>query len=65
MAKVLIKQDEQIKEAIRRFKKLVDKEGIINTAKRGAYFEKPSEKRRREQSQRLKSIRKGQRENEF
>ena len=60
MAKVIVKLDEPIKEALRRFKKVCDKEGIINRTKRGARYEKPSQRRRREQLDRLKTIRKAQ-----
>lgn len=41
-------------------KKMCDKEGIINQSKRYAYFEKPSDKRRREESRRVKNIKKAQ-----
>ncbi|OHB43233.1 MAG: 30S ribosomal protein S21, partial [Planctomycetes bacterium RIFOXYB12_FULL_42_10] len=34
MAKVQISGDENIREALRRFKKMCDKEGIINQSKR-------------------------------
>jgi small subunit ribosomal protein S21 len=61
MAKVIVKPDEAIRDALKRFKKMCDKEGIINTAKRSTYYEKPSEKRRREDAERLKSIRRAQR----
>lgn len=52
--------DENIRDALRRFKKMCDKEGIINQSKRIAYFEKPSEKRRREESRRIKNIKRSQ-----
>ena len=45
MAKMQITSDENIREALRRFKKMCDKEGIINQAKRIAYFEKPKKKK--------------------
>jgi small subunit ribosomal protein S21 len=61
MAKVIIRPDEAIRDALKRFKKMCDKEGIINTAKRSNYYEKPSERRRREEAERLKSIRRAQR----
>ena len=60
MAKVIVKSDEPIKEALRRFKKLCDKEGIINRTKRSAHYEKPSQRRRRLKLDRLKTIRKAQ-----
>ena len=60
MAKIQITMDENIRDALRRFKKMCDKEGIINQSKRIAYFEKPSEKRRREESRRIKNIKRSQ-----
>ncbi|NUO08056.1 MAG: 30S ribosomal protein S21 [Candidatus Brocadia sp.] len=60
MAKIQITSDENIREALRRFKKMCDKEGIINQSKRIAYFEKPSERRRREESRRIKNIKRAQ-----
>jgi len=61
MAKVVLHPDESVKDALRRFKKLCDREGIINRSKRVTRFEKPSERRRREENERLKTIRKAQR----
>ena len=60
MAKIQISENESLREAVRRFKKMCDKEGIINQSKRYAYFEKPSDKRRREASRRIKNIKKAQ-----
>ena len=64
MAKVIVKPDEPIKEALRRFKKICDKEGVINRSKRANRYEKPSERRRRECLDRLKTIRKAQKSSE-
>ena len=63
MAKIQISENESLREAVRRFKKMCDKEGIINQSKRYAYFEKPSDKRRREASRRIKNIKKAQNPN--
>ena len=60
MAKVIVKPDESVKDALRRFKKLCDKEGIINRMKRSSRYEKPSEQQRRGELERLKTIRKAQ-----
>ena len=60
MAKVTIRPDESLKDALRRFKKVCNKEGLINRMKRSARYEKPSEQKRREEAQRLKTIRKAQ-----
>jgi small subunit ribosomal protein S21 len=61
MAKVVLHPDEAVKDALRRFKKLCDREGIVNRSRRSTRFEKPSERRRRQRNERLKNIRKGQR----
>jgi small subunit ribosomal protein S21 len=61
MAKVVLHSDESVKDAMRRFKKLCDREGIVNRSKRMARYETPSERRRRQNSERLKTIRKAQR----
>lgn len=63
MAKVQLTGKESIRDALRRFKKLCDKEGIINQSKRSAYYEKPSERRRREESRRIKNIKRAQKTN--
>ena len=60
MAKVLVQSREAIKDALRRFKKLCDREGIVTRSKRIARFEKPSVQRRRKRNERLKNIRKAQ-----
>ncbi|MFQ5963364.1 MAG: 30S ribosomal protein S21 [Candidatus Scalinduaceae bacterium] len=60
MAKVQVSENESLREALRRFKRMCDKEGIINQSKRCAYFEKPSDKRRREENRRVKNIKKAQ-----
>ncbi|MCP4363740.1 MAG: 30S ribosomal protein S21 [Planctomycetes bacterium] len=60
MAKVVLSGDESVRDALRRFKKICDKEGIINRSKRNAYYEKPSERRRREESRRVKNIKRAQ-----
>lgn len=60
MAKIIVKPNEQIHEALRRFKKLCDKEGVINRMRSTARFEKPSETRKRKEEERIKTIRKAQ-----
>lgn len=47
MIKVKSRGNETVDQMLRRFKKLCEKEGLIKDMKRIAYFEKPSEKRRR------------------
>lgn len=61
MAKIELKPGEDLRDALRRFKKLCDHEGILSRSRRRAFYEKPSEKRRREAVERLKNIRRAER----
>ncbi|MCL2382156.1 MAG: 30S ribosomal protein S21 [Treponema sp.] len=42
MAHIIIDDNEMLEKAIKRFKRLVEKEGIIREFKKREYFEKPS-----------------------
>ena len=61
MTKVELKPDEDLRDALKRFKKICDHEGIISRSRRRNFYEKPSEKRRREAIERLKNIRRAER----
>ncbi len=60
MAKIKIAQNESLDKALRRFKRMCNNEGIFSELKRHTFYDKPSEKRRRQEKQRLKAIRKYQ-----
>ena len=47
MVKLKVRESESIQEAVRRFRKLVERSGLKREMRRRAYFEKPSETRRR------------------
>jgi small subunit ribosomal protein S21 len=47
MIKVKMRGNETAEQMLRRFKKMCEKEGLTKDIKRIAYYEKPSEKRRR------------------
>jgi small subunit ribosomal protein S21 len=47
MIKVKSRGNESIDQLLRRFKKLCEKEGLTKDIKKHAYYEKPSERRRR------------------
>ena len=47
MIRVKLRENEAVEQMLRRFKKLCEKEGLTKQLKRIAYFEKPSERRRR------------------
>ena len=43
MVKLLVRDKESIQEAVRRFRKLVERSGIKKEMRRREYYEKPSE----------------------
>ena len=44
---VKLKRGETVEKALKRLKKIIDKEGMMRQLRANRYFEKPSEKRRR------------------
>ncbi|RKX74795.1 MAG: 30S ribosomal protein S21 [Spirochaetes bacterium] len=69
MAYIRISEDEPLEKAIKRFKRMVEKEGIIREYKRREYFEKPSTIKNRKKKalvrKQLKKIRKAQSQNRY
>ena len=55
--RVQSKSNEPLEKTLRRLRKLCNNEGITRELKRHAYYEKPSEVRRRKRRERLKTIR--------
>ena len=49
MVKLVVRDRESIQEAVRRFRKLVERSGVKKEMRRREYFEKPSEIKRRAQ----------------
>jgi small subunit ribosomal protein S21 len=47
MVKLTVRERESIQEAVRRFRKLVERSGIKKEMRRREFFEKPSETKRR------------------
>ena len=47
MVKLMVRDRESIQEAVRRFRKLVERSGIKKEMRKREYYEKPSETRRR------------------
>ncbi len=60
MIRVKVRGSESIEQMVRRFKKLCEKEGLTRDIKRNAYYEKPSERRRRKVRKSMKRIAKEQ-----
>ena len=46
MATIMVDDSENLEKAIKRFKRMVEKEGIIREYKKREYFEKPSASRK-------------------
>jgi len=47
MIRLIVRDKESIQEAVRRFRKLVERSGIKKEMRRREYYEKPSEVKRR------------------
>jgi len=47
MSRVEVEKNEPLERALRRFKKKIEREGILKTLKANKHYEKPSEKKRR------------------
>lgn len=62
MIKVVRKKDEPEEKMLRRFKKRCEREGLVKDMKKNEFYEKPSEKRRRETQKLKKRLEKEQRE---
>lgn len=53
MPRVEVREHETLDKALRRFKRLLEREGILKMLKARKHYEKPSERRRREMRQAL------------
>ncbi len=51
MPRIEIRDDESLDKALRRFKRLIEREGILKALKAKKHYEKPSERKRREMRQ--------------
>jgi len=58
MIKISVREDEPLESVLKRFKRICDKEGIKKALKQYSYYEKPSDRRRRKEKERLRNIRK-------
>ena len=48
MPRVEVRNDESLEKALRRFKRMLEREGTLKTLKAKKHYEKPSERKRRE-----------------
>lgn len=58
MSQVEVSPHEPLEKALRRFKKKIEREGILKTLKARKHYEKPSEIKRRKQRAAIKNARK-------
>lgn len=56
MAQVQVKPGEPIEIALKRFKKVLQQDGVLKAARAHEYYEKPSDQRRREEATRRRKI---------
>ncbi|MCS7307726.1 MAG: 30S ribosomal protein S21 [Aquificaceae bacterium] len=56
MAIVEIADNEPFEKAFKKFKRIVEKEGILTEVKRRQFYEKPSEKKKRKERQARKRM---------
>ncbi len=61
MLKVVRGPSEDLEKFLRRFKRICNREGILRDLKQHAFFEKPCDRRRRKQRERLRNIRRAKR----
>lgn len=53
---MIVDENEPFEKAFKKFKRLVEKEGILTEVRRRQFYEKPSEKRKRRERQARKRI---------
>jgi small subunit ribosomal protein S21 len=58
MIKIKARGNESVEQMLRRFKKMCEKEGLIKDIKRTSYYQKPSERRRRQLRKAIKRAQK-------
>jgi small subunit ribosomal protein S21 len=58
LIRVKVRMNESLDQLLKRFKKACEKEGLTRDIKRTAFYEKPSEKRRRQTRQLIRKLQK-------
>ena len=59
MISIRLKHNEPIERALRRFKRIVDKEGILNDLRERKHYLKPGDKKRKKSARARARVRKG------
>ncbi|MFA5098123.1 MAG: 30S ribosomal protein S21 [Candidatus Margulisiibacteriota bacterium] len=65
MVRVEVRKEEPIDKALRKFKSKIKREGIIEEMKRREFYEKPSQRKRRQLAQAVKREKRRLREQEW
>ena len=60
MVKIVLRERESIQEAVRRFRKLVDRTGLKREVRRRERYEKPSDVKRKDKARALRRAQKPQ-----
>lgn len=55
--RILVKSGEPLEKTLRRLRKICNNEGVTRDVKRCSTYEKPSERRRRKERERIKALR--------
>jgi len=56
MLRIRARGNESVEQMLKRFKKLCEKEGLTKEVKRNSYYEKPSERRRRQLRKSMRQV---------
>ena len=62
MLKIRARGNESVEQMLKRFKKLCEKEGLTKEIKRNSYYEKPSQRRRRQMRKAMRQTLRKQRQ---
>jgi small subunit ribosomal protein S21 len=57
---IRLRENEPFEAALRRFKKSIEKEGVLSEVKKREHYEKPSVKRKKKEAARIRKLRKKQ-----
>tara|TARA_B100000700_G_scaffold188389_1_gene207523 strand:+ start:3726 stop:3944 length:219 start_codon:yes stop_codon:yes gene_type:complete len=65
LVEIRVNDSESLDSALKRFNRKVQSDGILTESRQNEYYEKPSEKRKKKEAQRIRKIRKMNRKTDF
>jgi small subunit ribosomal protein S21 len=65
LVEIRVNDSESLDSALKRFNRKVQSDGILTDSRQNEYYEKPSEKRKKKEAQRIRKIRKMNRKTDF